>query len=130
MNIHVGNISLADQFEWDMSEKDNSPEEFAVKLCAELGLGGEFVTTIAYSIRGQLSWHQRTYAFRSVCLLVSDVDFVDEFISFFSECVFTFAFAICYRPSVCLSSVTLVCRTQAVQIFSNISMACGTLAIR
>jgi SWI/SNF-related matrix-associated actin-dependent regulator of chromatin subfamily B protein 1 len=46
-----------------MSEKENSPEKFAVKLCAELGLGGEFVTAIAYSIRGQLSWHQRTYAF-------------------------------------------------------------------
>ncbi|XP_013380406.1 SWI/SNF-related matrix-associated actin-dependent regulator of chromatin subfamily B member 1 [Lingula anatina] len=63
LNIHVGNISLVDQFEWDMSEKDNSPEEFATKLCAELGLGGEFVTGISYSIRGQLSWHQRTYAF-------------------------------------------------------------------
>ncbi|CAI9734833.1 SNF-related matrix-associated actin-dependent regulator of chromatin subfamily B member 1-like isoform [Octopus vulgaris] len=63
LNIHVGNISLVDQFEWDMSEVDNSPEEFAIKLCAELGLGGEFVTAIAYSIRGQLSWHQRTYAF-------------------------------------------------------------------
>ncbi|KAJ8384910.1 hypothetical protein AAFF_G00197180 [Aldrovandia affinis] len=65
LNIHVGNISLVDQFEWDMSEKENSPETFALKLCSELGLGGEFVTTIAYSIRGQLSWHQRTYAFRS-----------------------------------------------------------------
>lgn len=64
LNIHVGNISLVDQFEWDMSEKENSPETFALKLCSELGLGGEFVTTIAYSIRGQLSWHQRTYAFR------------------------------------------------------------------
>lgn len=64
MNIHVGNISLVDQFEWDMSERENSPEKFALKLCSELGLGGEFVTTIAYSIRGQLSWHQRTYAFR------------------------------------------------------------------
>ncbi|XP_028679802.1 SWI/SNF-related matrix-associated actin-dependent regulator of chromatin subfamily B member 1 [Erpetoichthys calabaricus] len=63
LNIHVGNISLVDQFEWDMSEKENSPEKFALKLCSELGLGGEFVTTIAYSIRGQLSWHQRTYAF-------------------------------------------------------------------
>ncbi|XP_071479899.1 SWI/SNF-related matrix-associated actin-dependent regulator of chromatin subfamily B member 1-like [Diadema setosum] len=63
LNIHVGNISLVDQFEWDMAEKDNSPEEFALKLCADLGLGGEFVTSIAYSIRGQLSWHQRTYAF-------------------------------------------------------------------
>lgn len=47
-----------------MSEKDNNPEQFAMKLCAELGLGGEFVTAIAYSIRGQLTWHQRTYAFR------------------------------------------------------------------
>lgn len=64
LNIHVGNISLVDQFEWDMSERENSPEKFALKLCSELGLGGEFVTTIAYSIRGQLSWHQRTYAFR------------------------------------------------------------------
>ncbi|KAE8291753.1 SWI/SNF-related matrix-associated actin-dependent regulator of chromatin subfamily B member 1 [Larimichthys crocea] len=41
LNIHVGNISLVDQFEWDMSERENSPE----------------------NIRGQLSWHQRTYAF-------------------------------------------------------------------
>ena len=37
LNIHVGNISLMDQFEWDISEPENSPEEFAVKLCAELG---------------------------------------------------------------------------------------------
>lgn len=43
---------------------ENSPEQFALRLCSELGLGGEFVTAIAYSIRGQLSWHQRTYAFR------------------------------------------------------------------
>ena len=62
LNIHVGNVSLVDQFEWDMSEPQNSPEEFAKKLAAELGLGGEFVTSIAYSIRGQLAWHQKTYA--------------------------------------------------------------------
>jgi len=37
--------------------------------------------------------------------------------------------AICYRPSVCLSSVTFVHHTQAVQIFRNISTALGTLAI-
>jgi len=52
----------------------------------------------------------------------------------FSECELTFMFAICYHPSiclsVCLSSVTLVRPTQAVQIFRNISMALGTLAIR
>ncbi|KAI0209079.1 SWI/SNF-related matrix-associated actin-dependent regulator of chromatin subfamily B member 1 [Lamellibrachia satsuma] len=73
LNVHVGNISLVDQFEWDMSELDNSPEEFATKLCAELGLGGEFVTSIAYSIRGQLSWHQRTYAFSEAPLPTVEV---------------------------------------------------------
>ncbi|PAA64794.1 hypothetical protein BOX15_Mlig011780g1 [Macrostomum lignano] len=63
LNIHIGNISLVDQFEWDISESTNSPEDFALKLCAELGLGGEFVTAIAYSIRGQIAWHQRLYNF-------------------------------------------------------------------
>lgn len=75
LNIHVGNTSLVDQVEWDMSEKDNNPEEFAIKLCAELGLGGEFVTAIAYSIRGQISWHQRTYAFSEAPLAPVDVPF-------------------------------------------------------
>ncbi|WKY01299.1 hypothetical protein Q1695_015360 [Nippostrongylus brasiliensis] len=63
LNINVGNQSLVDQFEWDMSDPENSPEEFARSLCAELGLGGEFTSAIAYSIRGQLQWNQRTYAF-------------------------------------------------------------------
>lgn len=63
LNIHVGNISLVDQFEWDLADEKNSPEEFAKKLCADLSLGGEFVTAIVYSIRGQLAWHQKTYAF-------------------------------------------------------------------
>jgi len=63
LNIHVGNVSLVDQIEWDLSEPQNSPEQFALKLCSDLGLGGEFVPAIAYSIRGQLAWHQRTYAF-------------------------------------------------------------------
>jgi len=48
----------------------------------------------------------------------------------FSERELTFTFAICCRPSVCLSSVTLVRPTQAVQIFGNIFTALGTLAIR
>ena len=39
LNIHVGNTSLVDQIEWDMSENHNSPEEFALKLCSDLGLG-------------------------------------------------------------------------------------------
>jgi len=51
----------------------------------------------------------------------------------------TFTFAMCYRPSVCclsvclsecLSCVTFVRPTQAVQIFGNIFKILGTLAIR
>lgn len=75
LNVHVGNTSLVDQVEWDMSEKSNNPEEFAMKLCAELGLGGEFVTAIAYSIRGQLSWHYRTYAFSEAPLVTVEMPF-------------------------------------------------------
>lgn len=56
-----------------MSEKENNPEDFAMKLCAELGLGGEFVTAISYSVRGQLSWHQRTYAFSEAPLPLVEV---------------------------------------------------------
>jgi len=63
LNIHVGNISLVDQFEWDLSEERNSPEEYSRKLCADLGLGGEFSTAVLYSIRGQLAWHFKTYVF-------------------------------------------------------------------
>jgi len=53
----------------------------------------------------------------------------------FSERELTLTFAICCRPSVCrLSSVclsvTFVRPTQAVQIFGNISMALGILAIQ
>ena len=51
LNIHLGNISLVDQFEWDLSDASNSPEEFSRKLCADLGLGGEFATAVLYSIR-------------------------------------------------------------------------------
>ena len=56
---------------------------------------------------------------------------------FFSERELTFTeftFAICRRPSVCLSSVclssvTFVHPTQAIEIFGNVSTPFGTLAI-
>ncbi|VDN04939.1 unnamed protein product [Thelazia callipaeda] len=75
LNIHVGNQSLVDQFEWDMSEEKNSPEWFASKLASELGLGGEFVAAISYSIRGQLSWNQKTYAYSESPLPTVDCPF-------------------------------------------------------
>merc|ERR1712098_819256 len=54
LNIHLGNISLVDQFEWDIADDKNNPEEFSRKLCADLGLGGEFATAVLYSLRCQL----------------------------------------------------------------------------
>ncbi|CAJ0914203.1 unnamed protein product, partial [Mesorhabditis belari] len=63
LNINVGNQILIDQFEWDLSDPSNNPEDFAENLCAELGLGGEFRSAISYSIRGQLNWHQKTHSF-------------------------------------------------------------------
>jgi len=50
-----------------------------------------------------------------------------------SERELTFTFAICHRPSVCLSvclsSVTFAHPTQATEIFRNVSTPFGTLAI-
>lgn len=85
LNIHVGNVSLVDQIEWDLSESQNSPEQFALKLCSDLGLGGEFVPAIAYSIRGQLAWHQRTYAFRYLCFMNSVFLFKYDLNQIYSE---------------------------------------------
>lgn len=42
LDITVGNWELVDQFEWDISYPQNSPEEFASKLAKDLGLSGEF----------------------------------------------------------------------------------------
>ena len=52
----------------------------------------------------------------------------------FSERELPFMFAICYRPSVCLtsvclSSVTFVRPTQAIEIFGNVSTPFGMMAI-
>lgn len=52
-----------------MSEKENSLENLALKLSSELGLGmEEVVTTAAYNIQGQSSWHRKTYTFRENAL--------------------------------------------------------------
>ena len=47
----------------------------------------------------------------------------------FSERELMFTFAICYRPSVCLSSVTFVHPTPAIKIFGNVFTPFGTLSI-
>ena len=55
-------------------------------------------------------------------------------VAFFSERELAFMFAICHRPSVCqsvvcLSSVTFMHPTQVIEIFGNVSMPFGTLAV-
>ena len=47
----------------------------------------------------------------------------------YSEHELEFTFAICHRPPVCVSSVTFVHPTQAIEIFGNVSTPCGTMAI-
>ncbi|KAG0249395.1 SWI/SNF chromatin-remodeling complex subunit [Mortierella polycephala] len=59
IDITVANTSLIDQFEWDISCPNNDPEHFADVLAAELGLGGEFRTAIAHSIREQVQTHTK-----------------------------------------------------------------------
>lgn len=42
LDVTVGNWALIDQFEWDIGNPHNSPEEFAERLGKDLGLSGEF----------------------------------------------------------------------------------------
>ncbi|KAF1834317.1 SNF5-domain-containing protein [Decorospora gaudefroyi] len=53
LNITIGQHTLVDQFEWEINNPLNAPEEFARKMAAELSLSGEFTTAIAHSIREQ-----------------------------------------------------------------------------
>lgn len=53
LNITIGRITLIDQFEWDVNNPLNSPEEFARQMAWENALSGEFTTAIAHSIREQ-----------------------------------------------------------------------------
>lgn len=53
LNITIGQHNLTDQFEWDINNPLNSPEEFAQLLTREMSLSGEFTTAIAHSIREQ-----------------------------------------------------------------------------
>jgi len=51
LDLRIDNVSLKDRFEWDINDPKNSPEEFAMNLCNELGLNYEFMVQIAHSIR-------------------------------------------------------------------------------
>jgi SWI/SNF-related matrix-associated actin-dependent regulator of chromatin subfamily B protein 1 len=53
LNITIGQHTLVDQFEWEINNALNSPEEFARQMAADMSLSGEFTTAIAHSIREQ-----------------------------------------------------------------------------
>lgn len=53
LNITIGQHTLVDQFEWDVNNPLNSPEQFAEQMTNDLCLSGEFTTAIAHSIREQ-----------------------------------------------------------------------------
>lgn len=53
LNITIGQYTLVDQFEWELNNPLNSPEEFARQMTLDLSLAGEFTTAIAHSIREQ-----------------------------------------------------------------------------
>ena len=53
LNITIGQNTLVDQFEWEINNPSNSPEDFARQMTRDLSLPGEFTTAIAHSIREQ-----------------------------------------------------------------------------
>ena len=53
LNITIGAHTLVDQFEWEINNPLNSPEEFAIGMARDLSLSGEFTTAIAHCIREQ-----------------------------------------------------------------------------
>ena len=48
-------MCLCDQFQWDVMNPENDPDEFAWSLCSELGLGSDFAVAVSHSIREQLN---------------------------------------------------------------------------
>lgn len=84
LNITVGHITLVDQFEWDINNPQNSPEDFALQMARDLSLSGEFTTAIAHSIREQSQLYTKSlyltnYEFDG--RLIEDPDIRDNMMS-------------------------------------------------
>jgi len=48
VNVRIGRVLFKDKFEWDINNPDNSPEDFSECVCADSGLGDEFILPIAH----------------------------------------------------------------------------------
>lgn len=82
LDLRLNDITLQDQFLWDASNVNNSPEAFARQMVTDLGLPAEFVTAIAFSIREQVAesrselWQiQQKFSNDDASLYLMDVDF-------------------------------------------------------
>lgn len=83
LNITIGRITLIDQFEWDINNPLNSPEEFARHMALENALSGEFTTAIAHSIREQSQLYTKSLYITNHCFdgrLVEDPELRDAFL--------------------------------------------------
>ncbi|KAI1261150.1 hypothetical protein F5Y18DRAFT_402757 [Xylariaceae sp. FL1019] len=60
LNITIGQHTLVDQFEWEINNPLNSPEDFAASMSKDLALSGEFTTAIAHCIREQTQLFTRS----------------------------------------------------------------------
>lgn len=60
LNITIGPHTLIDQFEWEINNPLNNPEEFARQMAKDMSLSGEFTTAIAHSIREQCQMFTRS----------------------------------------------------------------------
>lgn len=54
LDIRLGEKLIVDQFEWDINNPHNNPEDFAKSYCQDLSLGTEFLLPIAHSVREQI----------------------------------------------------------------------------
>ncbi|KAK5137193.1 hypothetical protein LTR08_000698 [Meristemomyces frigidus] len=83
LNITIGRITLVDQFEWDINNPLNSPEDFARQTALENALSGEFATAIAHSIREQSQLYTRSLYLTNHCFdgrPVEDPELKDGFL--------------------------------------------------
>ncbi|KAI9803311.1 MAG: hypothetical protein M1825_002102 [Sarcosagium campestre] len=60
LSITIGQLTLIDQFEWEINNPLNSPEDFAKHMARDLALSGEFTTAIAHAIREQCQMFTRS----------------------------------------------------------------------
>ena len=56
--MQIANHHLIDHIEWDLHSQ-LTPEEFAIQLCADLGLSGEATPLIAHAIHEEIIKHKR-----------------------------------------------------------------------